>query len=272
MYYNYIYLDPRKPGKFIYDNICLLFEPFYIGKGIMNRCYYHLKTKRVDNKIFKNKINKILSLGFNLEDYIIKLNYTEDENKSYENEILLIELIGSDYISTIRKGPLTNICLDNKPPSLKGKTYEEIYGEKSELQRKKRHLHQLSVGGYFKGHKHSEETKKKISESLIAEKNPMWGKKHNEETLKKLSEIKKGKFSGNKNPRSKQFLIHNISTNIYYLVVGNFNKFCENNNISSASLQKTLKTGKPITRGKTMGWIAYDNIHNLNDYQNIQIY
>ena len=51
-----------------------------------------------------------------------------------------------------------------------------------------------------------------------------------------------------------------------------FNLFCEDMGISTSSLQKTLKTGKPISRGKTMGWVAYDNIHNLDDYHNIQIY
>lgn len=58
---------------------------------------------------------------------------------------------------------------------------------------------------YWLGKKRSEETKKKISESLkgklIGDKNPFYGKKHTEETLKILSEKKKGSWTKEKNPR-----------------------------------------------------------------------
>jgi hypothetical protein len=35
IFYNYIYLDPRKPGRYTFKNLnfSLLFEPFYVGKG-----------------------------------------------------------------------------------------------------------------------------------------------------------------------------------------------------------------------------------------------
>jgi len=42
------------------------------------------------------------------------------------------------------------------------------------------------------GVKASEETKKKMSENRIGEKNSFWGKKHSEETLKKQRELRKG--------------------------------------------------------------------------------
>lgn len=41
-----------------------------------------------------------------------------------------------------------------------------------------------------KGKTHSEETRKKMSESLKGENNPMYGKRHSEETRKKISESK----------------------------------------------------------------------------------
>lgn len=41
-YYTYIYLDPRKPGKYEYtlkneETIRFDYEPFYVGKGTGNR-------------------------------------------------------------------------------------------------------------------------------------------------------------------------------------------------------------------------------------------
>ena len=34
LFYNYIYLDPRKPGKYSYNNLpfSLLYKPYYVGK------------------------------------------------------------------------------------------------------------------------------------------------------------------------------------------------------------------------------------------------
>ena len=52
----------------------------------------------------------------------------------------------------------------------------------------------------FTGRKHSEETKKKMSESRSGKNNPMYGKTRNmsEETRKKMSESHKGKTGANK--------------------------------------------------------------------------
>ena len=44
-----------------------------------------------------------------------------------------------------------------------------------------------------KGKTHSEETRKKMSEANKSKNNPMYGKTHSEETRKKMSEAKKGK-------------------------------------------------------------------------------
>jgi group I intron endonuclease len=46
-------------------------------------------------------------------------------------------------------------------------------------------------GGSFKGKKHTEETKKRISENLKGMKNPNYGKKKTKEQLQKMSEVMK---------------------------------------------------------------------------------
>ena len=40
-YYVYVYLDPRKSGKFKYAEMLFDFLPFYVGKGKGNRLYDH---------------------------------------------------------------------------------------------------------------------------------------------------------------------------------------------------------------------------------------
>lgn len=56
------------------------------------------------------------------------------------------------------------------------------------------------------GKRHSEETKKKISNSLKGDKNHFYGKNHSEETKNKISNTLKGRGSGGNNPSAKKVL------------------------------------------------------------------
>lgn len=53
---------------------------------------------------------------------------------------------------------------------------------------------------YWKGKTHSEETRKKMSESTKGENHPLYGKHPTEETRKKMSEARKGKYKGRNSP------------------------------------------------------------------------
>ena len=74
MWYNYIYLNPEKPGKFIYNDIVLDFEPFYVGKGTGNRYLSHIYNKTNVNEYKNHKINKILK-NISKKEYIEKFIY-----------------------------------------------------------------------------------------------------------------------------------------------------------------------------------------------------
>lgn len=106
-FYNYIYLDPRRPGKFTYENIpfSFLYEPFYIGKGTQGRFKNHLKVNERSNKHNSHKQNKIDKLReYDMIKYILLLNFNTNEN-TYKFENFLIRNIGRIYE---KKGPLVN--------------------------------------------------------------------------------------------------------------------------------------------------------------------
>lgn len=101
----YIYLDPRKPGEYIYDDLTFDYEPFYVGKGKGNRCEIHLYecTSR-KSSIRYNKIKKIRQSG--LEPIIIKLYENLEEKISFNLECLTIKKIGRKDLNF---GPLINL-------------------------------------------------------------------------------------------------------------------------------------------------------------------
>ena len=97
--YVYIYLDPRKSGKYVYGNYCFLYEPFYVGKGKGRR----LNTTSGRNKYFENKINRIEESG--LKSIVIKIHKNLSEDDSFILESKLINIIGR---KDLNKGPLIN--------------------------------------------------------------------------------------------------------------------------------------------------------------------
>jgi hypothetical protein len=164
--------------------------PFYIGKG---------KGKRDQSK-HRNPYWKNIS---NKHGFIVKRlaeNLTEVE--AWDLEKKLIAHYGRLYNNT---GCLCNLSEGGEGASgvihtevtkqkwskaKQGKTWEEIFGtEKAAEMREQRKLNAKN---------HSDETKRKISESKKGSHNPMWGKKLSVEQRKKLSDLRKGKPSPNK--------------------------------------------------------------------------
>lgn len=105
-FYNYVYLDPRKPGDYNYGDLHFDYEPFYVGKGYGDRCNAHLKNNYRNNKnTYKNnKIKKIISENY--KPIILILFKKLKESVAFQNEIDLIKLIGRHDLGL---GPLVNL-------------------------------------------------------------------------------------------------------------------------------------------------------------------
>jgi len=109
-FYVYVYLDPLKPGKFVYNNYEFSFEPFYVGKGKGKRYYYHIYNCNLKNNTFKakklKKIFQVIDKTKFKKEYICFVLKEVDEKKAIKKEIDLIKQIGRRIE---KNGPLVNI-------------------------------------------------------------------------------------------------------------------------------------------------------------------
>jgi len=270
-FYVYIYLDPRKTGKYKYGEYEFDYEPFYVGRGKDYRFRDHLTEAKNNKKSYKcNKIRKILK-ETSKEPIILKIK----ENISFEEannlEEFLIKLIGRCNIGT---GPLTNLTDGGKGT----KGFESA----------------------FKGKIHSEKTRKLISDKVSGSKNGMFGKKGNqnpfyedhrfagenhplfgkfgkdnpnfgqkrskefcelmskihkgiqktEEHKKKLSESLKGKLIGIKNPNHK-YKYEFINNNGKIFITDWLEDFCKNNGLRAQTIRTYLSQGINTYKGWT---------------------
>jgi hypothetical protein len=169
--YVYIYLDPRKCGNFSYGKFTFNYEPFYVGvgKGLRFREHIRESFKFKSLNLFRyNKIRKIIKETKN-EPIIIKLFEKLSREEANRIEIDLIEKIGRYPF-----GPLTNLTVGG-----------DGVVDPSQETRKKMSLHcsfrrpevRKKISISRRGIKLSEETKKKMKESRMGEKNPMFGKR-----------------------------------------------------------------------------------------------
>lgn len=178
----YVFLDHRKSGNYVYENLKFDFEPIYVGKGNLNRPDRHKNLYKKYNSRFYSKIKSIVNETNIFPNYIIyKENLTEDEANTEEIQL----------ISKIKRmdngGPLTNLS-DGGDGQSGWKMSEETKKKKS-----------LSMKGKKRGPL-SEETKIKISNSKKGKSSYNLGKKMSDETKEKMSKAKKGKYTGEKNP------------------------------------------------------------------------
>lgn len=214
-YYLYVLLDPRKPGLYKYQDLKFSFEPFYVGISKFERRYLeHLNESQHSNKKSPKcyKIRKIKT-ETGKDPIVIKLfeNLTKEDVISLEKEF--IKKIGRSILKT---GPLTNLTSggDGGDTHTNNPKLKEII--------KKQSLAVLGEKNPFYGKKHSEETKKKISERTKAEMKKLsprtqeqmqernkkisvtlTGRKYSKERRENISKSLKGKTHRDKGKKKK---------------------------------------------------------------------
>lgn len=183
IFYNYVYLDPRKPGDYNYGELHFDYEPFLIGKGKGNRMYKHLNETE-ENTYNPHKvriINKIKNEGLN--PIILKIFENLDESIALENEIRIISLIGK---SNDGLGPLTNLT-DGGEGSSGYKWTKEMKLEQSKNMKGDKNP--------FFNKKHTIKNKLLWSINKIGNKHPMYGKTHNNSSIEQNKKSQPNKKS-----------------------------------------------------------------------------
>jgi len=228
MYYIYALIDPR-------TNL-----PFYIGKGLKKNerhlDHFNESIDKTSNRHKFYKIKYLKSTGLEVPVQIL-VDDIFNEDTAYQIESLLIKKFGRENID--EGGVLTNICLDNKPPSVKGRkqTAEHIAKRASSYSNTCRTV----------GRKpHSEETKRKIARP--GKLNGFYNKTHSD----KVKQDHSNRMVGNKN-NSKTYIFTSPAGRDY-IVVGEFYKFCNTHKLSIGTMEKQLRTKKIPVAGRCAGW------------------
>ena len=278
-FYVYAYLDPRKPGKFVYGNFIFDFEPFYVGKGKDNRITEGLVSKR-ENKFKIAKINKIKKSNLDVIYLKIYENLTEIDAFNYEMEI--IKTIGrkSDNgpLSNIHKGGSGGDYIGNHPNK------EDIIKKWRETRMSniknsitivsKETKKKISLGNKGKLKPKTEEHKLKLKKINLGKKRTYESKIKQSETCKKtlgkLKEKLKTRSLGEKNSNIRKYTLKLIPENKTINIIGlnnllNFyNEYSGLNYKDAPYLIKKIKDNK-IENVKLINVININHKKKLNN-------
>jgi group I intron endonuclease len=137
------------------------------------------------------------------------------------------------------------------PPNHKGKTYKELYGDRSANRIEHFRKLQLSRGG-FGPTTHTEATKSKIRESVInAHANRDCS--HSQATKNKIGQANKGKLAGANNPKAKNWILTDPA-GVEHYAHGNLRAKCKELGLSYATMHAAYAEHRIPNRGTAAGW------------------
>lgn len=248
-YYVYVYLNPLKRGRYTYPNInvSFLFEPFYIGKGINDRMFVHIRSS-LCHGWWKNTFLREINNLINNKTYpiIFKLIDNLSEEISFKKEIFYIKNIGRKDRQT---GPLLNRTsggegvinysftkehLDKLSKRMSGSN--NIASKKNMsadmlIKKAKKAAMTTKLYGLLKGYKH-----------------PLFNKGHTEQARLKIKQ-NHCDSSGKNNSHAKKWQLINPD-GVIFLCHGNLKEFCINNKLSLSMLKNNRNKGiiKDVTK------------------------
>lgn len=167
---------------------------FYVGCGQKKRMYQHEKDvqrNRVPNGTNTKLGNKIKKiLSIGKKVKYKKIFITENRQEAFDKEIEMIEEIGiKNLCNLVDGGKGGGIIGRELSDETRRKISESMKGIKRSEETKRKISESLKGNEYNLGKKLSDEHKQKISANHVG----MLGKFHTEETKKKISDFNKGK-------------------------------------------------------------------------------
>lgn len=194
------------------------------------------ESGRILSNASRAKISKALT-GRKIPQHTIeKRTKTLRENIKNGSTILYRKKL-SEEEKRVRKNTL------NFSDEAKKQMVERMLNTKSLWDEGKRLTYSRKLSEANKGKKRTEQQKENIRNGLLRSEYH-----HSEETRNKISLAQKGK---SRDARMKFILLSPMAE---ILEIEKIVDFCKNNKISIASIYRTLKSQRPISRGPTKGW------------------
>ena len=213
------------------------YSPYYVGKGSGNRCYG--KSGRPANR--PKDISCIVTVqeglteeeAFSLERYCIALYGRLD----IKTGILHNRTDGGEGRSGYVASEQTRRRMSRKGPA------NALWGRTGELSARW-------------GTVHTEETKKKISETKTGERNPNWGKTHSPETRRRISEGQRGRKQSKETKQKialtkARYLYELIDPNGEVYITENLFEFSKQYGLTNSALSLVVKGKQNHHKGWT---------------------
>ena len=244
IFFVYAYVDNRIR---LTDDDFLEFEPIYIGRGQKTRHLDHLASAKRASTSEKCSI-KDRFIFENLQFIsVIKIFENLSFEESCDLEKYLIKKYGRKILNT---GPLLNIQGGGQGhfSSFHAGSFNPFYGKTHSDANKKK------MSAIHKGKKLSNETKSKISATLLGRKDTLTARENKKASLRRrfIENPNQPMFTVLGETKAKTYTIKDPSGNL--IMTTSLRKFCLENGLNAKTLKSAFLKGKAVVSGGSAGW------------------